>query len=535
MDILLSILNITGDKDTFIKKIHTLEEAGIQTFHIDVTDGRFAGVDNVDEMYKKASILRDVSIMQKEVHLMTYDIYKNIDLFAFIEPTTIYVHIEAIKKEGLCPIEVVKYIREYDIQVGMVLNPETQLEELNEVLPYLDKIIIMTVNPGYGKQKFMQEIVPKIYNIRNRLRELDFDIELILDGGINDKTIMIANTLEIDKVVVGSYIVSSNQYARRIQKLKRRIDMLTNTKEMLLKAKENNYAVGAFNFTNLESLQAIVEAAEEEKSPVIIQTSSSAIKYMGMEYIMQMVEAATVNSTVPIALHLDHGASFEIAKECIDNGYTSVMIDMSSKPYEENVRETKRVVEYAHERGVTVEAEIGTLAGVEDEVSVDSENAIYTDPKQAKEFADATGVDSLAIAIGTSHGAYKFKGDAKLRFDILEEVTKLLPNTPIVLHGASTVIKELVDECNKYGGEIPGAKGCPDEMLKEASKRGVSKINVDTDLRLAFTSQIRKFLAEKPSSFNQRDYLEAGKEKAKEIVKHKMKNVFMSSNMAMEE
>lgn len=414
----------------------------------------------------------------------------------------------------------------------MVLNPETPFEELEEVLPYLDKLIIMTVNPGYGKQKFINELVPKIYMIKNKIKELDFPVEIILDGGINEKNISLANTLEVDKVVVGSYIVGGDIYSRKISKLKRRINMLTNTKEMLLKAKEEKYAVGAFNFTNLESLKAIIEAAEEEKSPVIIQTSSSAIKYMGMEYIMQMVEAASASSTVPIALHLDHGASFEIAKECIDNGYTSVMIDMSSKPYEENVRETRRVVEYAHERGVTVEAEIGTLAGVEDEVVVGSDSAVYTDPNQAKQFAEDTGIDSIAIAIGTSHGAYKFKGEPKLRFDILEETTKLLPNTPIVLHGASTVIQELVETCNNYGGAIPGAKGCPDEMLNEAAKRGVSKINVDTDLRLAFTSEIRKFLSENPKSFNQREYLEKGKDKAKKIIKHKMRDVFMSSNKA---
>ena len=245
-----------------------------------------------------------------------------------------------------------------------------------------------------------------------------------------------------------------------------------------------------------------------------------------------MIEAASKNVTIPFALHLDHGGSFEIAKECIDAGYTSVMIDMSSKPYEENVAETRKVVEYAHLRNVTVEAEIGTLAGVEDEVNVSEEHAIYTKSEEALKFATETGVDSLAIAIGTSHGAYKFKGEAKLRYDILNEITKVLPETPIVLHGASSVIPELVNTANEFGAKIPGAKGMPNDMLNRAAKEGVSKINVDTDLRLAMTSEIRKYVVEHPEVIDLRAYMGAGKQKIKEIVKDKMKNVFMSSNKA---
>ena len=245
-----------------------------------------------------------------------------------------------------------------------------------------------------------------------------------------------------------------------------------------------------------------------------------------------MIEAASKNVTIPFALHLDHGGSFEIAKECIDAGYTSVMIDMSSKPYEENVAETRKVVEYAHLRNVTVEAEIGTLAGVEDEVNVSEEHAIYTKPEEALKFATETGVDSLAIAIGTSHGAYKFKGEAKLRYDILNEITKVLPETPIVLHGASSVIPELVNTANEFGAKIPGAKGMPNDTLNRAAKEGVSKINVDTDLRLAMTSEIRKYFVEHPEVIDLRAYMGAGKQKIKEIVKDKMRNVFMSSNKA---
>ncbi len=247
---------------------------------------------------------------------------------------------------------------------------------------------------------------------------------------------------------------------------------------------------------------------------------------------MKMIEAAVETTNIPIALHLDHGPDFETCKECIDAGFTSVMIDGSKYDFEENIAITKKVVDYAHERGVVVEAELGKLAGIEDDVNVDASDAMYTDPAQAEEFVRRTGVDSLAIAIGTSHGAYKFKGEAKLRFDILAKIKELIPNTPIVLHGASTVIPELVDMCNNYGGDIPGAKGVPDEILNEASKSGVSKINVDTDLRLAMTGAIRKVFAENPSAFDPRKYLTPARDLIKETVQHKIKNVFGSSNKA---
>ncbi len=307
---------------------------------------------------------------------------------------------------------------------------------------------------------------------------------------------------------------------------------LVTTKEMFEKSMKEHFAVGAFNVNNMEIMQAVVDAAKEENSPVILQASSSAIKYARVNYLMKMLEAAVEETDVPIAIHLDHGPDFETCKMCIDAGFTSVMIDGSKYDFEENIALTKKVVDYAHERGVVVEAELGKLAGIEDDVNVASSDAMYTDPDQAKEFVERTGCDSLAIAIGTSHGAYKFKGDAKLRFDILERVKEKLPNTPIVLHGASTVIPELVETCNKYGGNIPGAKGVPDEMLNEASKRGVSKINVDTDLRLAMTSEIRRVLAEEPEVFDPRKYLTPAREKIKETVKHKMRDVFGSSGKA---
>ena len=307
--------------------------------------------------------------------------------------------------------------------------------------------------------------------------------------------------------------------------------MLVTTKEMFEKSMKEGFAVGAFNVNNMEIIQAIVDAASECKSPVILQASSSAIKYAKIGYLMKMVEAAVEeHPEVPVAIHLDHGPDFETAKMCIDAGFTSVMIDGSKYDFEENVRLTKQVVDYAHSKGVVVEAELGKLAGIEDEVNVDAKDAMYTDPAEAEEFVKRTGCDSLAIAIGTSHGAYKFKGEAKLRFDILKEIKERIPNTPIVLHGASTVIPELVDMCNKYGGNIPGAKGVPDEMLNEASKSGVSKINVDTDLRLAMTAAIRKTFAEDPSAFDPRKYLTPARDLIKETVKHKIVDVFGSSN-----
>ena len=307
---------------------------------------------------------------------------------------------------------------------------------------------------------------------------------------------------------------------------------LVTTKEMFEKSIKEGFAIGAFNVNNMEIIQAIVDAAKEENSPVILQASSSAIKYARPIYLKKMVEAAVEETNIPIVLHLDHGPDFETCKACIDAGFTSVMIDGSKYDFEENVALTKQVVDYAHPRGVVVEAELGKLAGIEDDVNVAASDAMYTDPMQAKEFVERTECDSLAIAIGTSHGAYKFKGEAKLRFDILAKVKELIPNTPIVLHGASTVIPELVEMCNKYGADIPGAKGVPDEMLNQASKSGVSKINVDTDLRLAMTAAIRKEFAENPSAFDPRKYLGPARDLIKETVKHKIKDVFCSSNKA---
>ena len=307
---------------------------------------------------------------------------------------------------------------------------------------------------------------------------------------------------------------------------------LVTTKEMFEKSMKEGFAIGAFNINNMEIIQGIVDAAQKQNSPVILQASSGAIKYARIKYLMKMVEAAVEETNIPIAIHLDHGPDFETCKMCIDNGFTSVMIDGSKYSFEENVALTKKVVDYAHERGVVVEAELGQLAGIEDDVNVSEEDAKYTDPDQAKEFVERTGCDSLAIAIGTSHGAYKFKGEARLRMDILKQVKEKIPNTPIVLHGASTVIPELVETCNSYGGDIPGAKGVLDEILHEASLSGVSKINVDTDLRLAFTGEIRKSLAENPSAFDPRKYLTPAREKITEVVEHKIKDVFGSSNKA---
>ena len=308
---------------------------------------------------------------------------------------------------------------------------------------------------------------------------------------------------------------------------------LVTTKEMFEKSMKEGFAIGAFNVNNMEIIQGIVDAAAENNSPVILQASSSAIKYARINYLMKMIEAAVEeHPNVPIAIHLDHGPDFETCKKCVDAGFTSVMFDGSKYDFEENIRLTKEVVDYAHSKGVVVEAELGKLAGIEDEVNVSADEAKYTDPAQAEEFVRRTGVDSLAIAIGTSHGAYKFKGEAKLRFDILKEIKERIPNTPIVLHGASTVIPELVDTCNQFGGNIPGAKGVPDEILHEASVSGVSKINVDTDLRLAMTAGIRKVFAEDPSAFDPRKYLTPARDLVKETVSHKIKNVFGSANKA---
>ena len=301
------------------------------------------------------------------------------------------------------------------------------------------------------------------------------------------------------------------------------------TKDMFEKSMKEKFAIGAFNINNMEFVQAIMDAAAKENSPVILQTSASAIKYARVPYLKKMIEAGLEEHDIPVALHLDHGPDFETCKMCVDNGYTSVMFDGSKYDFETNIKLTKEVVDYAHAHGVVVEAELGKLAGIEDDVNVSAEDAMYTDPEEAKEFVERTGCDSLAIAIGTSHGAYKFKGEAKLRFDILKEIKERIPNTPIVLHGASTVVPELVEMCNQYGGNIPGAKGVPDEMLHEASVSGVSKINVDTDLRLAMTAGIRKVFVEDPSAFDPRKYLTPARELIKETVAHKMRDVFGSA------
>ena len=302
---------------------------------------------------------------------------------------------------------------------------------------------------------------------------------------------------------------------------------LVTSTEMFKKAYEGHYAVGAFNVNNMEIIQGIVAAAQQEKSPLILQVSAGARKYANHIYLMKLVEAAIEDTGLPICLHLDHGEDFDICKACIDGGFTSVMIDGSKHPFEENIEMTRRVVEYAHERGVVVEAELGRLAGVEDAVKVNTKDATYTDPDQAVDFVKRTGVDSLAIAIGTSHGAYKFKPGQKpqLRFDILEEVSKRLPGFPIVLHGASSVIPEFVEEINKYGGDMPNAIGIPEEMLRQAATMAVCKINIDSDLRLAMTAAIRKHLYEYPSHFDPRQYLKPAREAIEGMVEHKINTV----------
>ena len=305
---------------------------------------------------------------------------------------------------------------------------------------------------------------------------------------------------------------------------------LVTTTEMFKKAYEGQYAVGAFNVNNMEIIQGIVDAAKEQKSPLILQVSAGARKYAKHVYLVKLVEAALEDSGLPICLHLDHGDDFEICKSCIDGGFTSVMIDGSKHPFEENMALTKKVVEYAHAHGVVVEAELGRLAGVEDAVKVNARDATYTDPDQAVEFVEKTGVDSLAIAIGTSHGAYKFKGDPSLDFDRLEKISKMLPNFPLVLHGASTVMPEFVKECNEYGGKLDNAQGVPEDMLLKAGKMGVCKINIDTDLRLAMTASIRKHFYTNPADFDPRQYLGPAREAIKNMVAHKMKDVLNCSN-----
>ena len=311
---------------------------------------------------------------------------------------------------------------------------------------------------------------------------------------------------------------------------------LVNTVEMFKKAYEGGYAIGAFNVNNMEIVQGIVDACKELNSPVILQVSGSARKYAHHKYLYHMVQAAVEETGLPIALHLDHGSSFELCKDCIDSGFTSVMIDGSHLSYEENVEVTRKVVEYAHAHSpyVTVEGELGQLAGIEDEVSVEADKANYTDPDQVEDFVKRTGVDSLAIAIGTSHGAYKFKPGQKpqLRFDILQEVMDRLPGFPIVLHGASSVMPEYVELVNRYGGQMADAIGIPEDMLRKAASMAVCKINVDSDLRLAMTAGIRECLAENPSVFDPRKYLGAGRDNITQVVKHKIEDVLGSANRA---
>lgn len=309
---------------------------------------------------------------------------------------------------------------------------------------------------------------------------------------------------------------------------------LVTTTEMFKKAYEGGYAVGAFNVNNMEMIQAIVEAANECHSPVILQVSAGARKYANPDYLRHLVQAAVETTDIPVAMHLDHGADFEICKASIDGGFTSVMIDASSKPWEENIAITKKVVEYAHDHGVVVEAELGKLAGVEDDVNVAAHDAMFTSPDEVEEFTSRTGIDSLAIAIGTSHGAYKFKPgqDPKLRIDILEEIGRRLPNFPVVLHGASSVPQDQVAIVNQFGGSMPDAIGIPESELRKAAKLAVCKINIDSDLRVAFTAALRKHLAENPSHFDPRQYLGDARVNMKELVKHKIINVLGSENKA---
>ena len=302
---------------------------------------------------------------------------------------------------------------------------------------------------------------------------------------------------------------------------------LVTTTEMFKKAYEGGYAIGAFSVNNMEIIQGITEAAAEERAPLILQVSAGARKYAKHIYLTKLVEAAIADTDLPIALHLDHGADFDICKACVDGGFSSVMIDGSKYSFEENIALTRKVVEYAHAHGVVVEGELGTLAGIEDDVHVKADDALFTRPEEVEEFVTRTGVDSLAIAIGTSHGAYKFKPGQKpqLRFDILEEVGRRLPGFPIVLHGASSVPQEFVAEVNKYGGNMPGAIGVPEEMLRQAAQMAVCKINIDSDLRLAMTAAVRKHLAEHPSDFDPRQYLTPARTAIKEMVRHKIVDV----------
>ena len=304
---------------------------------------------------------------------------------------------------------------------------------------------------------------------------------------------------------------------------------LVTTKDMFAKALKSDYAIGAFNVNNMEIIQGIVDAAKEEQSALILQVSAGARKYAKPAYLTKLVEAAILDTGLDIALHLDHGEDFEICTKCVDDGFTSVMIDGSKHSFEDNIRITKEVVEYAHAHGVVVEAELGKLAGVEDDVKVDARSATFTDPDEAAEFVERTGVDSLAIAIGTSHGAYKFKGEPYLDYERLKKIHTLIPDTPLVLHGASTVLQEFVAKCNQYGGQVAGAQGVPEAMIREAVKYGICKVNIDTDLRLAMTAEVRKYIMENPGEFDPRKYLGPAREAIKGMVQHKIKNVLNAS------
>ncbi|WP_302553237.1 class II fructose-1,6-bisphosphate aldolase [Bilophila sp.] len=305
---------------------------------------------------------------------------------------------------------------------------------------------------------------------------------------------------------------------------------LTSPRAMFERAYKEGYAIGAFNVNNMEIIQGIMEAGAEEKAPLILQVSAGARKYAGQHYIVKLIEAGLLEADLPVVLHLDHGADFDICKSCVDGGFTSVMIDGSHHSFEENIAVTKRVVEYAHDHGVWVEAELGRLAGVEEDVS--SEHSIYTDPDQAVEFVERSGCDSLAIAIGTSHGAYKFKGEAKLDFERLEKIGGLMPGYPLVLHGASSVPQEFVEMCNAYGGKVAGAAGVPEELLRKAAGMAICKINIDTDIRLAMTASIRKQLVEHPEEFDPRGYLKPARQAVKDMVQHKIKHVLGCSGKA---
>ena len=305
---------------------------------------------------------------------------------------------------------------------------------------------------------------------------------------------------------------------------------LTSPRAMFERAYKEGYAIGAFNVNNMEIIQGIMEAGTEEKAPFILQVSAGARKYAGQNYIVKLIEAGLLEADLPVVLHLDHGADFDICKACVDGGFTSVMIDGSHHSFEDNIAVTKRVVEYAHAHGVWVEAELGRLAGVEEDVS--SEHSIYTDPDQAVEFVERSGCDSLAIAIGTSHGAYKFKGEAKLDFERLEKIGSLMPGYPLVLHGASSVPQEFVEMCNTYGGKVAGAAGVPEELLRKAAGMAICKINIDTDIRLAMTASIRKQLVEHPEEFDPRGYLKPARQAVKDMVQHKIKHVLGCSGKA---